>query len=233
MYLTNNTRPDLAFAVNQCARFVHSPKKSHGTAIKTIVRYLVRTRHMGMNIRPNGTLALDCYVDADYCGLFKVENSDDPTCAKSRTGYIIMVGGCPLTWTSRLQTEVALSTGEAEFVSLSTSLRELLPLKSLVKEMSLAMGREDEYETRTHSNVWEDNNAALQLAQTGKFTLRNRYYAAKYHWFASHVGTSIEVKRISTADQLGDLFTKGLERTTFERLRNKIMGWADDWHQDQ
>jgi len=231
MYLTNNSRPDLAFAVNQCARFVHNPKKSHAVAVKMILRYLARTRNMGMIIRPNGTLALDCYVDADYCGLYKVEDDLDPTCAKSRSGYIITVGGCPLTWTSRLQTEVALSTGEAEFVALSTSLRELLPLKGLVQEMSLAIGRKDTYDAVTHSNVWEDNNAALKLAQTSKFTLRNRYYAAKYHWFACHVDSgAIRVKRIATTDQLADLFTKGLERTAFERLRNKIMGWPDDWY---
>ena len=98
--------------------------------------------------------------------------------------------------------------------------------------MSLALGREDEYEARTHSNVFEDNNAALKLAQTNKLTLRNRYYAAKWHWFAGHVSSgAVQPKAISTANQLADLFMKGLERVAFERLRNEIMGWPVDWHQ--
>jgi hypothetical protein len=66
LYLSTNTRPDIAFAVSQVARFSHSPKRSHGTAIKTIVRYLSRTIEFGMIVKPTGTLNLDCYVDADF-----------------------------------------------------------------------------------------------------------------------------------------------------------------------
>jgi len=68
---------------------------------------------------------LFCYVDADFAGLWKVENESDPVCVKSRTGYVLLLGGCPLTWASGLQTEIALSTVEAEYIALSTAMRDL------------------------------------------------------------------------------------------------------------
>ncbi|KAI2494285.1 hypothetical protein MHU86_20262 [Fragilaria crotonensis] len=71
LYLSTNTRPDIAFAVSQVARFSHNPKKSHASAIKTIVRYLQRTYDKGMIVKPTGDLTLDCYVDADFAGLHR------------------------------------------------------------------------------------------------------------------------------------------------------------------
>ena len=100
LYLSTNTRPDISFAVSQVARFSHSPKKSHAAAVKTIVRYLARTKDKGTIVTPTGKLELDCYVDADFGGLYRREPDDDPNSVRSRTGYIIMLGGCPLTWKS-------------------------------------------------------------------------------------------------------------------------------------
>jgi hypothetical protein len=65
LYLSTNTRPDITFAVSQVARFNHSPKKSHASAIKTIVHYLHRSADKGTIVTPTGDLSLDCYVDAD------------------------------------------------------------------------------------------------------------------------------------------------------------------------
>lgn len=68
MYLATNSRPDIAFAVNQCARFTHCPKDSHATAVKRILRYLKGTKDRGMFISPSKKLQLDCHVDADFAG---------------------------------------------------------------------------------------------------------------------------------------------------------------------
>jgi hypothetical protein len=103
LYLTTNTRPDLAFCVSQVARFNHAPKMSHATAVKTIIRYLHRTRDKGMIVKPTGKLELECYVDADFAGLFSVEPNNSPVSVKSRTGIIIFLAGCPLIWKSQLQ----------------------------------------------------------------------------------------------------------------------------------
>jgi hypothetical protein len=66
MYLSSNSRPDIAFAVHQCARFTHCPKKSHETALKRVARYLKATRTRGMRIQPTNDLRLDLFVDADF-----------------------------------------------------------------------------------------------------------------------------------------------------------------------
>ena len=74
-------------------------------------------------------------MDADFAGLWTFEEDQDPVCVKSRTGYVLMLGGCPLIFKSKLQTEIALSTLEAEYIALSQSMRELLPLRRLLQEV--------------------------------------------------------------------------------------------------
>ncbi|GAX10397.1 hypothetical protein FisN_3Lu622 [Fistulifera solaris] len=78
MYLASNSRPDIAFAVHQCARFTHCPKRVHEKALKTIGRYLKATRTRGMIIRPTNDLKLDLFVDADFAGLWNSEDANDP-----------------------------------------------------------------------------------------------------------------------------------------------------------
>ena len=114
MYLGNNSRPEIAFSVNQCARFTHCPKESHEIGIKHILRYFHEIRTKGMYIKPSQNLQVDCYVDADFTGLWGVEHYQDPTYIKSRTGYLVEFTSCPLVWVSKLQTQIALSTMESE-----------------------------------------------------------------------------------------------------------------------
>ena len=121
LYLTANSRPDIQFTVHQCARFTHNPRRTHGEAIKRIVRYLSMTKDKGLEFTPSDTLELDLYINADFAGLWNYEHDQDPVCVKSQTGYVITLGGCPMTWVSKLQTEIALSTLEAEYIALSTA----------------------------------------------------------------------------------------------------------------
>ena len=104
LFLSTNTRPDITFAVSQVARFNHSPKKSHASAIETNVRYQHRTANKGAIVTPTGDLSLDCYVDADFAGLHGRDPDHSNTSAKCRTGYIITLGGCPILWKFQLQT---------------------------------------------------------------------------------------------------------------------------------
>jgi histone deacetylase 1/2 len=98
MYLASNSRPDIAFAVHSCVRFTHCPKRVHEKALKRIGRYLKGTRERGMIIRPTPDLSLDLYADADFAGLWSSERPDDSTSVKSRTGYLITIGGTPVIW---------------------------------------------------------------------------------------------------------------------------------------
>ena len=115
LYLASNSHPDIAFAVHQCAQFSHCPQASHEIALKKICHYLKGIIYQGIWYQPTSEFALDCYIDSDFSGLFGTESSDDPVCAKSCTGYVITLSGCPLLWVSKLQSTIALSTMEAEY----------------------------------------------------------------------------------------------------------------------
>jgi len=220
LYLSANSRPDIQYAVHQCARFTHTPKMSHQQAILRICRYLKATEDKGLSFRPTNELTLDCYADVDFAGLYNVENHTDPVCVKSRTGFVLLLGGCPLYWSSKLQTEIALSTTEAEYIALSQAMRALLPLCSLLHEVGSKMDLSFSNVSVVKTRVWEDNNGALLLANNPmKFSVRTKHMAIKYHFFRQFIGDDIRVLKVDTKEQLADLFTKKGE------LTNKLMGW--------
>jgi hypothetical protein len=228
LYLAGHSRPDIAYAVNCCARYMFNPRLSHEKALKRIGRYLKATRDRGLVLKPSGRLKIDAYPDADFAGLYGHEKTTDPVCAKSRTGFLISVSDCPMVWVSKLQTETALSTMEAEIIALAHCCRELFPVIDIVSEVGNVVGLSTEDLVSMHVSVHEDNAGALVLAETipPEFTPRSKYYAIKTVWFREEIQKrGIKLFKIETAEQLGDIFTKGLPRATFEYLRNKMMGW--------
>jgi hypothetical protein len=226
LYLSTNTRPDITFAVSQVARFSHAPKQSHATAVKMILRYLKRTMDFGMTVHPTGTLDLETYVDADFAGLHGRDPEYSTTSAKSRTGYLVSLGNCPIIWKSHLQTEITLSTLESEYSALSSSLRIVLPLRDLLAEITAGIKLPKGFSTIVNCRVFEDNNGALLLATQQKITNRTKYFRVKWHHFWEHVriGT-IDVQKIATVEQRADYLTKGLPRESFERIRKLVQGW--------
>jgi hypothetical protein len=230
-YLAMNTRPDISFAVSQVSRFTHAPKKSHGIAVKTIVRYLKRTADKGTYLDQSTyenakCLELECFVDADFAGLYKQDPDESPSSAKSRTGYIIRLAGAPLVWKSKLQTEISLSTLESEYSSLSQAMRQLIPLRLLIIELLTIVDNEETLTSSISCTVFEDNNGALALATNQRITARTKYFHVKWHHFWNAVTTGdIKVVKVSTKDQLADYFTKGLPREVFEYIRNLVQGW--------
>ena len=227
LYLSSNSRPDIQFAVHQCARFTHNPRQSHGDAVKRICRYLQGTRERGLIFSPTKEMTLDCYSDADFAGLWNYEEDQDPVCVKSRTGYVLTLAGCPLIWGSKLQTEIALSTLESEYIALSTAIRELIPLRRILEQVGKALDLEFSKPSIIQSTCFEDNNGALGLALTPRLTPRTKHIAVKYHFFKSMIGEDkgIIIRRVDSALQKADIFTKGLSQDTFESIRKLLMGW--------
>ena len=130
-------------------------------------------------------------------------------------------------WQSRLQSETALSTMEAEVNALASCMRELIPIMDIVKELAAAVGLQAG-DVNMNVSVHEDNSGALVLAETlpPQFTPRSKYYATKTIWFREEIHKrGIKLHKIETSEQLGDIFTKGLPQATFEYLRAKIIGW--------
>ena len=104
-YLVNCTHPELSYAVHQCARFCHDPKRSHEQAVKRIIRYLLSTQAeykgkqkspQGILFCPDKTKSIDTYVDASFAGEWNTEWSEEPSSVMSRTGYVILYANCPI-----------------------------------------------------------------------------------------------------------------------------------------
>ena len=227
LYLSSNTRPDIQFAVHQAARHSHSPKKSHAQAVKRIIRYLIATSERGIEFVPDLSSGLDCYVDADYAGMWGYEDEQDPVSVKSRTGFVLKLFNCPIVWQSRLQLETTLSSTAAEYVAFSMAMKELLPMRRLILEIASKLDIPSISTSLVRSTVFEDNQAWLSLVNVPKMSPRNKYLALKYHWFREQIGESkgIVAKYISTHSQQADLFTKGLAPTPFKAIRKLLMGW--------
>ena len=164
MYVSSNTLCKITLLNHQCARFSIDLRTPHGVALKRIGRYLLGTRDKGMIIRPTKDLTLDCYADADFAGLFSTSDPNDSKSVKSRSGFVITLGKIPVSWGSKLQSETALSTMEAEYISLSQSLRVLLPLRVVLNEVSVFLHLKQDPHSSIRSTIFEDNQACLSLA---------------------------------------------------------------------
>ncbi len=117
-----------------------------------------------MILKPTRT-SFDVYVDADFAGNWKQSEADSRDTACSRHGYIILYTGCPILWASQLQTEIALSSTESEFVSLSTALHATIPIMELVKELKSQRFDMVSTQPTVHCRVFEDNSGALKITQ--------------------------------------------------------------------
>jgi hypothetical protein len=228
MYLSSNAHPEIQFSVHQCARFTHCPRASHKEAVKHIFRYLQGLQENGLTYQPSNNLQLDCYVDAEFAGLWNYESDQDPVCVKSCTGYVMTLGGCPIQWNSKLQTEIALSTTESEYIALSQAMRELIPLRRLLLEVATAMKLTSGIKGAViKSTVFEDNNGAITTATAVKMTPWTKHIAAKYHFFKSHINerNGISLAKIDTNLQKADIFTKGLSPQKLVEICKLLCGW--------
>ena len=112
-------------------------------------------------------------------------------------------------------------------LSLSYGMKELIPLLNLLKEVSEAVGIPEE-QRELHTTIFEDNSAALILAQMElpRMTPRSKHFAVRYHWFRSKIAEyKIDLVPCKTGDQLADIMTKGLRAPQFIELRKRLCGW--------
>jgi Reverse transcriptase (RNA-dependent DNA polymerase) len=225
-FLCASCRPELSCAVHQCARFSADPRTNHTEAVKRIGRYLIGTVNKGIILDPTEH-SFEVYVDADFGGLWDREIAEDsPITSKSRTGYVVMYAGCPIIWGSQLQTEIALSTTEAEYLAMSTALRNAIPIMRLVKEMKRYLELPMDTVPKVHCTLFEDNSGAVELAKVPKMRPRTKHINPKYHHFRKYVHDGlIKIVQVSTSDQWADIFTKNLPRDLFLHFRKKILGW--------
>jgi hypothetical protein len=134
-FLEKGSLPDIAYSVHQ---FSESPKESHAEAVMRICRYLMLTIEQGIILDPQDVKSFEVYADANFCGNWNRSTAMNYTSAeKSRTGYIISFAGCTITWASKLETQIALSTTETEYIALSQSLREVIPMINIMTKVNM------------------------------------------------------------------------------------------------
>ena len=226
-FLEKSTRPDISISVHQCARFSENPRKSPTEAVKRIGCYLLHTRHKGLIIRPSDLWQFDCWVDADFAGNWrKCDAHVDPMTSKSRSGWLVRFAGAPITWASKMQTITVMSTTEAEYITLSTRLREVIPLMGMLREAREHGLTIDYLPPKVHCTVFEDNSGALELARLPKIRPRSKHINQSYHHFREHVERQeVSIQSTPTEDQMADILTKPLPEPSFTRHRKTIMGW--------
>ena len=137
-----------------------------------------------------------------------------------------MYAGCPILWCLKLQTEIALSMAEAEYIALSQAMRQVILMMNIITEISCVF---DIYvpKPEVHCKVFEDNCCIITIAKAQKFTPRTKHIALKYHHFCRYVKAKIIqiYYPIGTVEQTADIFMKPLDNKTFLYLRKKLNGW--------
>ena len=204
LYLAMATRPDIAFAVSSVARFSAQPSKQHWTAVKRILRYLRGTADYGLAFTSHSSGDCIGYSDSDWGG-----DLDD---RKSTSGYVFLVNGCAVSWKSKKQSCVALSTTEAEYVALASAAQEAVWVRELTAQL------------KDHSpeaiTIYEDNQSAISMAKNPQFHGRTKHIFIKYHFIREQVEKkAVELKYCPTEEMVADMLTKGLAKEQFQKLR--------------
>jgi hypothetical protein len=186
--LAQTTRPDIMYATHQIAKYSSDPRQSHGEAMLYLVCYLKKMQDLGLKFKPDPKKGFECYFDANFSGNWnKAFTAVDPSTAKSQSGWIIFYARCPISWASKLQSQVALSTTEAKYIAMSQSLHDVIPVMNLLQEM-----REQDFqvictEPHVYCKVFEDNSGALELARLPRLRPRTKHINVCYHHFRKHV----------------------------------------------
>ena len=205
LYLSTKTRPDITYAVNCVARFCSKPTRQHWTAVKRIFRYLRGTISYGLLYKKASSKNLVGFSDADWGG--------DIEDFKSTSGYCFEIGGTIVSWRSKKQSCVALSTAEAEYMALSNAAQEAVWLKELHKDLNV--------KTTGPMIIFEDNQAAIKMAKNPQYHGRSKHISIKYHFIREQVNNNnIELRYCRTDDMIADMFTKGLNTTKHIKLRD-------------
>ena len=206
-----NTRPDLAFSVGLISRLMQTPKTPHMMAAKRILRYIRGTINYGIllpNTITNSNMELVGYTDSDW----RRDNDD----RKSTAGYIFLLGDALVSWSSKKQDLIALSTCEVEYIAASMCSCQGLWLRKLLKEMKIQ---------KTEAiNILVNNKSAISLAKNPIDHGRSKHIETRYHFIRDKVSKGkVKLLYCKLEDNLADLLTKPLKKNKFEDLRNKMM----------
>ena len=199
MYLAVATRPDISYAVGVLARFNKNPGPQHWKAVKHLFRYLKATLDLKLTYAPTPShdALFMTYSDADHGG--------NPDNGRSTGGYVVKMGTGAISWSSQLQSIVALSTTEAEFVASTSAGHEILWLCNLFHELG--------YPLSSASPLLIDSRSALSVARNPEHHGRMKHLDLHFYWLRDEVDKgNISVTHVRTDVMPADIMTKALGR---------------------
>ncbi|CAK9811678.1 Copia protein [Anthophora quadrimaculata] len=206
MYLAVATRPDIAHAVSALGQFNECYGPEHWAAAKRILRYLKGTMTLGLMYKNDAT-PLFGYADADW-----------GNCAEDRrsySGYSFILGGAVVSWESRKQRTVALSSTEAEYMSLAEATKEAIYLRKYLLELGFGFSLE--------IKLYCDNQGALKLAENPIFHNRTKHVDIKHHFVRDALRNKLlKLEYISTSEMVADVLTKSLPGPSHRKCTDRL-----------
>ncbi len=214
IYLSNSTRPDIAYAVSSLARSMHAPSEANMLSGKRVLRYLKKTRDLALNY--NDKLQnLIAYSDASYA-----EESD----RKSVGGYVTLQAGAAITWKATKQSIIAQSSTESELIAFAECCKEVEWLRKLQQEFRPNL-------LSTPTTIFEDNQSTIKLTKNPIHSNRSKHIAVRYLKVQELIANKIiAVEYKSTDMMIADIMTKSLGRILHERFV-EMMGLTKVTHQ--
>ncbi|KAD4177986.1 hypothetical protein E3N88_26577 [Mikania micrantha] len=199
--------PDILFAIGVLSHFMQDPRKPHLIAIRRVLRYVKGTVSQGVMFKREINPMLMGYCDADYAG--------DLNERRSTTGYVFMYGSNSISWCSKRQPTVSLSTTEAEYRAAAMAAQECVWLIQLLNDMNQVV----KYKVR----LLCDNRSAIKLAENPVFHARTKHIEIHYHFIREKVlKGEIEMEWVDTKGQVADIFTKSLSGVKLGEFRDKM-----------
>lgn len=207
MYLTA-TRPDIMFSVSLISRYMSKPTESHLQAAKRILRYLKGTTSYGIFYRKGGEKDLFGFTDSDYAG--------DEEDSKSTSGYVFLLSSGAVSWMSKKQPIVTLSTTEAEFVAAAASACQAVWMRQTLRNLS--------HVQESSTVIMCDNSSTIKLSKNPVMHGRSKHIKVRFHFLRDLVKDGeIELLHCVTQEQVADLMTKALKLEAFQKLRMKML----------
>jgi hypothetical protein len=206
MYLTT-TRPDMMFSVSLISRFMSRPTELHLQAAKRILRYLQGTTNFGILYKRDGMDELRAFTDSDYAG--------DVEDRKSTSGYVFLMSSGAVSWLSKKQPIVTLSTTEAEFVAAAGCASQAVWMRRVLENLGLAQ--------KECTTIWCDNSSTIKLSKNPVMHGRSKHIDVRFHFLRDLVNDGIiQLLHCRTQEQIADLMTKALKVETFQKLREEL-----------
>lgn len=208
MYAAVISRLDIAYAVSKASRKVENPTEKDWMDVKRIFRYLKGKEHYGIEYHKCSNSQMMAYCDADFAG--------DEKTSRSTTGALFLLGGAPIQWRSQRQALVTLSSTEAEFVSLCSAVKETMWLRKLGTELGILK--------KFPTDIFCDNQSAIRIASNEKTMQRTRHMSVQTAYPREQIEAgNINVKHISSQNQLADILTKPTTTGKFKLNLLKLM----------